>query len=132
VTSAPGLPRERRAVQQTRLQLSIFVRAGDMYAGRPLYREIVDRTRRAGLHGATALRGLQGFGASANLRRPGLSGRTGHEPVLIEVTDEAAKVRAFLPAVEQLVGGGGLIVLRTVTAMRAVADLPDIAASAAT
>jgi uncharacterized protein len=52
------------------------------------------------------VRGLQGFGASANLGRPGLAALTGREPVLIEVTDDAAKVRGFLPSVEQLAGGG--------------------------
>jgi uncharacterized protein len=126
-----GTHQERQAVQQAELQLSIFVRAGDTYAGRPLHHEIIDRARRAGLRGATAIRGLQGFGASANLGRPGLAALTGREPVLIEVTDDAVKVCAFLPSVEQLVGGG-LIVLKTVTTVRTVADVPDIATSALT
>ncbi len=118
-------------MQQAELQLSIFVRAGDTYAGRPLHHEIIDRAQQAGLRGATAIRGLQGFGASANLGRPGLAALTGREPVLIEVTDDAVKVRAFLPSVEQL-ACGGLIVLKTVTTVRTVADLPDIATSALT
>jgi PII-like signaling protein len=63
------------------------------------------------------VRGLQGFAASANLGRPGLAALTVREPVLIEVTDDAAKVRAFLPSVEQL-AGGWLIVLNTVTTAR--------------
>ena len=118
-------------VQQAELELSIFVRAGDTYAGRPLHHEIIDRARRAGLRGATAIRGLQGFGASGNVGRPGLATLTGREPVLIEVTDEADRVRAFLPTVEQL-AAGGLITLKTVTARRVATDLPDIATSALT
>ena len=118
-------------MQQAELQLCIFVRAGDTYEGRPLHHEIIDRARQAGLRGATAIRGLEGFGASAYLQRPGLAGLTGHEPVLIEVTDEADRVRAFLPSVEQL-AGLGLITLKPVTSVRAITDLPDIATSALT
>jgi uncharacterized protein len=131
VTNQPGKHSERRVVRRAQLQLTIFVRASDTHAGRPLHHEIIDRARRAGLHGATAVRGLQGFGASANLRRTGLAGLTGHEPVLVEVTDDADRVLAFLPSVEHL-AGGGLIVLKAVTSVRAVADLPDIATSAVT
>jgi len=109
--------------------LSIFVRAGDKFAGRPLYREILDRARRAGLRGATAIRGMQGFGASRNLRAPGLTGLSGHEPVLIQLTDDAAAVRAFVSEIDQL-HFGGLIILAPVVTLRPVADVRDEAASA--
>jgi len=99
--------------------------------GRPLYREIIERARSAGLSGATANLGLQGFGHSAMLRPPALLRRTGFEPVLIEIADDPARVRAFLPVLDQLLGSG-LVVLRTVTVTRRVAAPPDIAATAAT
>jgi uncharacterized protein len=101
-----------------------------MFAGRPLYHEIIDRARRAGLRGATAIRGMQGFGASGKVRASGLAGLSGHEPVLIQVTDDAARVRAFLPEIDHLLGAG-LIVLHDVVTARRVAGLPDIAATAA-
>ena len=110
--------------------MSIFLRAGDTFNGRPLYREIVDRARSAGLSGATVVRGLHGFGGSARLRSAGLIGRNGFEPVLIEIADDPARVLAFLPELDQLLGSG-LVVLKTVTVTRRVADLPDIAATAA-
>ena len=125
----PGQP-AGRSVERAELRASIFVRAGDMVNGRPVYREIIDRARSAGLTGATAIHGLQGFGGSAMLRSPGLIRRNGFEPVLIEICDEAASVRAFLPVLDQLLGSG-LVVLKTVTVTRRVADLPDIAATAA-
>jgi PII-like signaling protein len=126
-----NLPRLGHMVRCTELQLSIFTRAGDTFAGRPLYHEIIGRARCAGLPGATAVRGLQGFGASAHLRAPGLVALNGSEPVLIEIAGDPDRVRAFLSSVEQLVSSG-IIVLKTVTVMRNVADVPDIAASAAT
>jgi uncharacterized protein len=113
------------------LQVSVFVRVGDSYAGRPLYREIVDRARRAGLRGATAVRGLQGFGGSASPRPPGLAARNGDQPVLVEITDDPARVRAFLPVLDELVGSG-LVVVAEVTVVRKLADVTDITASAGT
>jgi uncharacterized protein len=124
-------PRRDHTVRCTELQLSIFMRAGDTFGRRPLYHEIIDRARAAGLPGATAVRGLQGFGASARLRAPGLAALNGSEPVLIEIAGDPDHVRAFLSSAEQLVGSG-IIVLKTVTVVRKVADLPDVAASAAT
>ena len=109
--------------------MSIFMRAGDMFAGRPLYREILDRARGAGLRGATAIRGMQGFGASGKVHAPGLAGLSGHEPVLVQATDDAAAVRAFVSAIDQL-PLGGLIVLAPVVALRPVADVRDEATSA--
>ncbi len=123
--------RPGHTIRCTELQLSIFMRAGDTFGGRPLYREIIDRARAAGLPGATAVRGLQGFGASAHLRAPGLVARNGSEPVLVEIAGDPDRVRAFLSSAEQLVGSG-IIAAKTVTVVRKVADVPDAAASATT
>ena len=113
------------------LQLSIFVQDGDRFDGRPLHHEIIDRARRAGLRGATAVRGMQGFGASGKLRASGLAGLSGHEPVLIQVTDDAARVRAFVTEIERL-PGTGLILLQPVVTLRRVAEASDVAASVPT
>lgn len=118
-------------VRQAELELSIFLRAGDSYGDRPLYREITDLARCAGLSGGTVVRGLQGFGASASLRPAGLTAYTGSEPVLIQIIDDAARILAFLPAAEQLVGSG-LIVTKAVTSVRSVTGRPDDAAATMT
>ena len=54
------------------LRLSIFVGEGDLWHHKPLYAEIVHRARRAGLAGATVLRGIEGFGATSVIHRPHL------------------------------------------------------------
>ncbi|MGB6456379.1 MAG: DUF190 domain-containing protein [Streptosporangiaceae bacterium] len=123
-------PADYETVRIEVVQLSVLVRVGDRLGGRPLYCEIIDRARDAGFGGATAVRGLTGFGAAGKLRSAGLAGSRGSEPVLIEITDDAAKIYAFLPVLDQLIGSG-LAVLKpvTVTARRAVA--PGITATAA-
>ncbi|HUB39001.1 MAG TPA: DUF190 domain-containing protein [Streptosporangiaceae bacterium] len=109
-----------QTVRGCEARVSVFVRAADTLAGRPLYCEIIERARDAGLSGATAVRGLTGFGASRTLRSPGLAALRGSEPVLIEITDEEARIRAFLPVLERLVGSG-LVVLSRVTVRRRAA-----------
>jgi uncharacterized protein len=123
-------PPQFQTVRSEELQLSILVRLGDSLAGRPLYCEIIDRARHAGLRGATAVRGLQGVGASGKLRSAGLTGPRGSEPVLIEITDDEARVLAFLPVLDGLVGSG-LAMLRPVTVMRQIAVAPGMEATAA-
>jgi uncharacterized protein len=110
-----GPPQAVRIETQAELRVSVYVRAGDAYAGRPLHYEIVDLAQRAGLRGATAVRGFLGFGSSALDRAgPGLADRREDQPVLVEITDEPTKVRAFLPILDELVASG-LVVLTTVT-----------------
>jgi PII-like signaling protein len=46
------------------LRLTIFVGETDSYHHRPLYKEIIQRARRAGLAGASVFHGIDGFGPS--------------------------------------------------------------------
>jgi PII-like signaling protein len=50
--------------------LRILVFEDDRYQGRPLHEAIVTRCRELGIAGATVLRGLEGYGEDAALRRP--------------------------------------------------------------
>ena len=47
--------------------LRIYLGENDKHEGRPLYEWLVLRARAAGLAGATALRGIEGFGAHSRL-----------------------------------------------------------------
>jgi uncharacterized protein len=130
VTAGAGGGVPDRAACASELQLSIFVRTGDLLAGRPLYREIIERARGAGLSAATMIRGMQGFGASGKLRSPGLLGLRGTEPVVIEITDNPASVEAFLLVLDSMIGSG-LVVLKPVTVTRKAASELGPAATAA-
>jgi uncharacterized protein len=103
-----------RRTSEPAICLSVFVQSGDRFGGRPLHQEIVDRARLAGLAGVTVSRGLQGFGSSGREHRAGLL-RSGYSlPVLIEIVAPEDRVRAFLPALDEVIGSG-LITLRVVT-----------------
>jgi PII-like signaling protein len=86
--------------------LTIFVGESDQHSHRPLYTEIVERARRAGLAGATVIRGVEGFGASARLHKVHALQLSEDAPVAVIVVDDPARIEAFLPVVEDLVGDG--------------------------
>jgi PII-like signaling protein len=53
------------------LRLTVFVGEVDRWHYKPVYAEIVHRANKAGLAGATALRGIVGYGASSRVHTPG-------------------------------------------------------------
>jgi PII-like signaling protein len=90
--------------------LTIFVGETDRHGHQPLYTEIVARARKAGRAGATVLRGAQGFGASAHLRKAHTFTLAEESPVVIVIVDEPQRIEAFLPVIDELVTEG--LVLR--------------------
>ena len=52
------------------------------------------------------LRGIEGFGAKQHLHSTRLLSLSEDLPILIEVVDEEAKVRAVLPELDEMLGDG--------------------------
>ncbi|SNQ47361.1 conserved hypothetical protein [Frankia canadensis] len=101
------------------LRLTVFVGDTDLSRHRPLASEIVARAHRAGLAGASVFRGVEGFGASSRVHTERLLSASGDLPVAVVIVDDEARVRAFLPELDGLVGEGeGLAVLDEVEVVR--------------
>jgi PII-like signaling protein len=101
------------------LRLSVFVGESDQWHHHPLYTEIVHRAHAAGLAGASVLRGIEGFGKSSHIHTTRILSLSEDLPVAIIIVDEEAKIRAFLPQVEELVTEG-LVILDPVEVFRYV------------
>jgi PII-like signaling protein len=95
--------------------LRIFIGSRDMHLGRNLYEVIVQEARAAGLAGATVLEGFLGYGATSMVHHASLWRISQDLPVIIEIIDASDKIRAFLPQLKVLLGGGGLVTLEVVT-----------------
>src|SRR5205823_13671423 len=96
--------------------LRIHIGDNDTFESRPLVDAIIARAREFGLAGATAWRGISGFGDSSHIHRVELV--LSHDlPVVIDITDEPDKIDAFLPIVQQMTGTG-LVTRDTVTVLR--------------
>jgi PII-like signaling protein len=88
----------------------------DRWNGRPLHEAIVEEARRHDLAGATAYRGIEGYGASSRIHRRHLL-TSSDLPVMVCIVDEPAKIVAFLPTLERMVDEG-LIAISDVDVIR--------------
>jgi PII-like signaling protein len=84
----------------------VFIGENDSWGGKPLSEAIVLRAREAGLAGATVVRGVEGYGASSRLHTTRLLELSSDLPIVIEIVDETARIDAFLPTLDEVVGDG--------------------------
>lgn len=90
-------------------RLSIFIGEDDTWHHTPLHHEIVKRARRAGLAGATVLRGCEGYGASRLVHTNRFLSLTEGLPVVVVIIDAEDRIRAFLPELDELVNEGTVL-----------------------
>jgi uncharacterized protein len=96
--------------------LRIFIGEADEWHGKPLFEQIVLRARANALAGATVLRGPMGFGKSSHLHTARILRLSMDLPIVIEIVDSEEKIRAFLPLLDEMMGGG-LVTLERVQAL---------------
>jgi uncharacterized protein len=90
-------------------RLTIYIGESDQHQHRPLYFEIVQQARQAGLAGATVLRGIEGFGASSRLHTARLLSLSEDLPIVIVIVDRTERIEAFLPVLDSLIGEGLIV-----------------------
>jgi len=88
------------------LLLRIFIGESDRFEGHPLYEVIVMKAREQGLAGATVIRSPMGFGATSRIHTAKILRLSDDLPMVIEIVDEEAKINAFLPLLDPMMGGG--------------------------
>lgn len=94
-------------------RLAAYVGEDEVYDDRPLYQALVEQARTQGCAGATALRGMQGFGAtSRDVAKHGLRMST-DRPVMVSVIDEAYRIAALAEVWSAMIPSG-LIVMEDV------------------
>jgi len=83
--------------------------------GKPLYEAIVAKCRELKIAGATVLRGLEGYGESAELHRSHLARHD--QPIVVSIVDTAENLDRLVPMVEDLMDTG-LIAVSDVQVIR--------------
>lgn len=97
--------------------LRIFVDEADRWHGQPLYTAIVEALRKADFAGATVLKGIEGYGSRKTLHSARVFDFSTNLPIVIEVIEEEAKIDAFLPTLQAMIGEG-LLTLENVRLVR--------------
>jgi hypothetical protein len=86
--------------------LRIFIGESDTYDGRPLYQAIIEALRKAGLAGATVLRGIEGFGKSSHLHTAHILRLSEDLPIVIECVDTFDRIESIFPTLDAMIGDG--------------------------
>ena len=86
--------------------LRIFIGESDRWNHQPLFEAIVLKARERQLAGATVLRGPMGFGAASRIHTAKILRLSMDLPMVIEIVDSEEKINAFLPDLEEMIGGG--------------------------
>ena len=92
--------------------LRIFVGEGDKLGHQSLYEVIVRQARDADLAGATVLKSIMGFGATARIRSQKILDLSSDLSLIIEIIDEENKIQAFqseLSEIFETAACGGLV-----------------------
>jgi hypothetical protein len=94
--------------------LRIFLGESDRIGSIPVYEKIVQEAKKTGLAGATVFKGILSFGRSSRIHTAKILRLSEDLPLVIEIVDEAAKIKAFLPFLDNLFEStkcGGLITI---------------------
>jgi len=105
--------------------LRVFVGESDKLGHLPLYEAIVKQARDSDLAGATVLKAVLGFGATARIRTHKILDLSSDMSLVIEIVDEEDKISAFQSTLSQMfeeAGCGGLVTLENI---RIVHYLPE-------
>ncbi len=87
--------------------LRVFIGESDKRSGKPLYEWILIQARQQGLAGATALRGMMGFGANSRAIHTFKIQRLSEDlPIIIEIVDTREKLENFLALIDAEIHAG--------------------------
>jgi PII-like signaling protein len=76
----------------------------DRYNGMPLYEALVKTCQALGIAGITVLRGMEGYGESAEIHRARILAHD--QPIVVTIVESAANIERLMPEVEKMVDTG--------------------------
>jgi PII-like signaling protein len=86
--------------------LRVFVGESDKHGHIPLYEAVVQTARKAGLAGATVLRGLMGYGRHSVVHTSKILRLSEDLPMVVEIVDSLQKIEAFIPTLDAMIRDG--------------------------
>lgn len=92
-------------------RVTIFIGESDRWHHQPLHTAIVEMLRKEGLAGATVVKGVEGFGKNSRRIHTASILRLSEDlPVVVTFVDIPERVESILPRIDEMVGGGLVIV----------------------
>ncbi len=113
-------------------QLTVYFGESDQYHSQALYAAMLEMLRREGCGGATATRGIAGFGASSVIHTSAILRLSMDLPIVITVVDRPERIERILPRIREM-APGALITLAGVEVVQSgaplIEGLPDVKVS---
>jgi CBS domain-containing protein len=113
-------------------QVTIFIGETDQYHHQALYMTIIEMLRREGCSGATATRGVAGFGASSMIHTAAILRLSFDQPIVITVVDRPERIDRILGPLREM-APSALITVQEVEVVQSGAPfkegLPDLKVS---
>ena len=106
------------------LKVSIYVSEGSKHHGVPVYSSILDFLFYRGVSGATAVKGVAGFGADHHMHTSSTVDISDHLPLKIEFIESQEKVSEIIGKLEEMAGSGMIEVQETTVAKPAQISKP--------
>jgi PII-like signaling protein len=103
-------------------KLMIFTSEGALHDGQPVHRAIVQRLRRSGARGATAIRGIWGFAGKHAPHGDHFLQLGRRVPVVTVVIDSPERIAASFALIDELTGEHGVVSSEMVPALTAVTE----------
>jgi len=90
--------------------LKIYISEDSKYKGHNLYHALVLKLKEIGMAGVTVTRGIEGFGQEKRLHTTRILDLTLSLPIIVEVVDIPERIEQAIPAVEEMVNEGLIMV----------------------
>lgn len=88
------------------VKVTVYLSDGAKHKGLPVYTSVLDFLYKQGIAGATAVKGVAGFGAGHRIHVAHILEISDHLPIRIEFIDTAEKVEKIMPELQQRCGCG--------------------------
>ena len=95
------------------LKVTLYMSDTARHHGVPVYTTVLDFLFRQGIAGATAVKGVAGFGAGHRIHAAHILELSDHLPIRIEFIDTKEKVDAIMTELQARCGGGLIEVQET-------------------
>jgi len=112
-------------LQGKALRVIIYIGESDHYQGKALYMALLQLLKKEGAAGATAARGLAGFGAHSRIHTAAILDLSSDLPIRVEWVDRQEVVERLLPRVRRMVNDGLITVEEVDVVQYAPGRRPD-------
>ena len=90
--------------------LKIYVSEDSKFKGHNLYHAVLFKLKEMGIAGVTVTRGIEGYGKGKALHSARVLSLSASLPIIIEAIDTAEQIQKAIPAVEEIVNEGLIMV----------------------